>query len=915
MNPEINRRKASMVLHELEIALGNYVVNREISVDNISNKLIEDIAKRELSRNRNIDTNSIRDIVEATYLDEIFQITLEITSDTSSNKYLRKLKELFVLYDIYEIRNVISHPNRKFIDSYWYKVASIASDPIIDVLGIDEVKKALISAENGDIIDPPDEWLKNTVWSIPNNIPDNFEHAITGLVGRKKEGDLLLKSLVNPRINTVAIVAPGGLGKTALALDLIADQMSLPETKSWCDGCLFVSMKTERLTAEGLKKLNAVETIGEIKDQLAIEACEIFDENFDSFDDFASKYSNQKILLFIDNLETLLTDSPYKFEEFNMSLPHMWRVLVTSRIAISHASIVTLDPLKNASAAHMARMYSTRRGGESQNDSVYDNIAKHCHCNPLAIRLTVDLYLSGKEIPASIDVANKEIASFSYNNLIEKLSDNAIKILEALFVDDKSSRLELCELLDINKDELALGVSELSNTSLITRVMQDESEKFALSSSVRELLLTNPRNISIRSKIQASINRKKVLALEIDAKQQRKNISWFDLYYIPSDTNESLKILLTELNSSIRRNLAVRHDRAISLYKKFKEAEYLNEKNALFQRGYATLLGALNATDDAIRHYKVAIELDEKNPGHKLFLGVLYHRNSDFENAIKIYEALIDEGWAEVKSGDDKLAYQVTQGYFLALLFGHQYERILEKTKNWKKDENFRGLLGAYRASAWKRKCEDIVNVDPEKTMSYLTSAMRILDDVFRNDGYIKSASMQAKSIFNEVAYALSRKEYSDNEEFTSEALGFIEKHLRDTMEYAKYSDTDETIKLINKLAEMDIKNNPFEGKKVKQGYLKSYRNGIEASEAVDRNLVISQVVRTPKGRTGNNTFMFAMDTSGIEYFLHYDQLMNGSWNEWDSIKTGDRLAIKPSKHKPKSGDAKLVAEIHLVSA
>ena len=119
MNPEINRRKTSMVLHELEMALGNYVVNREITVDNIPNKLIEDIAKRELSRNRNIDVNSVRDVIEATYLDEIFQITLEITADTSSHKYLQKLKELFILFDIYEIRNVISHPNRKFIDSYW----------------------------------------------------------------------------------------------------------------------------------------------------------------------------------------------------------------------------------------------------------------------------------------------------------------------------------------------------------------------------------------------------------------------------------------------------------------------------------------------------------------------------------------------------------------------------------------------------------------------------------------------------------------------------------------------------------------------------------------------------------------------------------------------------------------------------
>lgn len=156
MNPEINRRKTAMVLHELEIALGNYVVSREQTVDNISDKLIQDIASRELSRNRIVDIESITDVIEATYLDELFQIILDITKDTASDKYIKKLKELFIIYDIYEIRNIISHPNRKFIDTYWYKVASISSDPLIDILGMDEVKRALISAENGDITDPPE---------------------------------------------------------------------------------------------------------------------------------------------------------------------------------------------------------------------------------------------------------------------------------------------------------------------------------------------------------------------------------------------------------------------------------------------------------------------------------------------------------------------------------------------------------------------------------------------------------------------------------------------------------------------------------------------------------------------------------------------------------------------------------------
>ncbi|WP_434430242.1 hypothetical protein [Aeromonas veronii] len=84
----------------------------------------------------------------------------------------------------------------------------------------------------------------------------------------------------------------------------------------------------------------------------------------------------KKILLFIDNLETLLVDSPEDFEEFNYSLPASWRVLVTSRITISNASITSLNPLQDKSAALMARLYSTRRGGKAQDNAIYEKNSK-----------------------------------------------------------------------------------------------------------------------------------------------------------------------------------------------------------------------------------------------------------------------------------------------------------------------------------------------------------------------------------------------------------------------------------------------------------------------------------------------------------------------------------------------------------
>ncbi|MDI3357557.1 hypothetical protein MO767_24875 [Pseudomonas sp. UYIF39] len=146
MSDNLNRRKAAMVLHEMEQALGNFVIDTELDVSRFPEQLIQDIASREKDSNRQFDGTKVKDVVEATYLDELFQILTELTKDTSINNYLVSFRELFIKYEIYGVRNSVSHPNRRFIDPYWYKLATVASDPIIDILGMDSVRRSLASA-------------------------------------------------------------------------------------------------------------------------------------------------------------------------------------------------------------------------------------------------------------------------------------------------------------------------------------------------------------------------------------------------------------------------------------------------------------------------------------------------------------------------------------------------------------------------------------------------------------------------------------------------------------------------------------------------------------------------------------------------------------------------------------------------
>ncbi|OUF35537.1 hypothetical protein AZZ63_002627, partial [Enterobacter hormaechei] len=538
MDSSLNRRRTAMVLHELEQSLGNYILNTEVSLDEFPEEMIKAITARENQRSQLSNLKKASDVIEATYIDELFNIILEITKDTSVNSYLLDLRELFILYGMYHVRNVISHPNRKFIDSFWYKTAAIASDPLIDILGMTSVRKSLISAERNELLDPPDEWLNKTLWEIPNNLPVVFEHAITGLVGRKQEEKKLLELLKNKRIANIALVAPGGIGKTSLALELLSSKVKQPETKEYIDCCIFSTLKTEKLTYEGVQKLNSIESLMELRKLITIEAEKIYDVSLESFEDLMKKKEDERILLFIDNLETLITNSTTEFQDFCNTLPAAWRLLITSRITINNASIITLEPLQERFALTLSKIYMSRKNIRTLDDNVLANLVKNCHFNPLAIRLSLDLYFSGKEIPDSINVANKEIASFSFSNLIDALSENSINILECLFISNDLNRATLCEFLTLSMDEVAESIAQLSNTSLVVRNVTHDGESYSLSESIREILITNPRNVILRSQLQSDLQKRKTIAKQIEHDQIKNSIPPYHWNYIPNNLNE-----------------------------------------------------------------------------------------------------------------------------------------------------------------------------------------------------------------------------------------------------------------------------------------------------------------------------------------------------------------------------------------
>ena len=489
------RIKSAMIIYELETSLGNYIIEQD-TLENITDKNKDAILTRELG-NTNPENVNVSFLVESSYLDEVFNLAIDVTSGTSLNSHMKALKDLCTYLGVFDIRNAISHPNRPFPDSYWFRSAAIASDPLVELLGLGKVRQALNSAITEKLNSPPEEWFNNVKWAIPNTLPNSFDHEITGLLGRDKEFKDLYSTLSKVRNNLIAVVAPGGIGKTALILQFLKDLSLTPKYSQKVSSIIFCTLKNERLTADGIQKIEAIDGMEQIKESILSDLNSIYENDaFESFEAACEKLENEKVLICIDNLETLLMNSQKEFIDFNQSLPLHWRVIVTSRISIDSATTVPLEPLVKRHGINLSRNYFRKRGVQNIEQSTLEKIAEMSNYNPLAIRLTVDLFIKGVDINQSISQSQKDIASFSYKNLIESLNENSIAILEAIYVLSNSTKAELTEFLNFSHEEISESINELSKTSLIIRVTNDFGiDSYKLSDSIRDLLLVNPKNI------------------------------------------------------------------------------------------------------------------------------------------------------------------------------------------------------------------------------------------------------------------------------------------------------------------------------------------------------------------------------------------------------------------------------------
>ena len=327
---------------------------------------------------------------------------------------------------------------------------------------------------------------------ILHNLPaPDFDE--TGLLGRDQQSSAVVAMLKRGRDRMITLRGEGGIGKTALALDICYRLVDDPNPPF--EAILWTSLKSERLTPDGVQQLaNAVRDL----DGATCALGRAIDPSFDgTAEELAEVLGEMNTLVVIDNLETINGSEVVRLWD---ALPATVTFLFTSRVGVGqferHVDVGELEP---ASAELLLRKFARTR---EQMDlaglptSRLDEVLRQLRYSPLAIRWYV-LSVEAGRAPSDVLRNQEELLKFCVQNVVETLTPNERTLLDVLQALGRPVPFEeLAVISGIGVDALRRGAQRLSQCSLLVRSQfanVDDSEVLSLSSTARAYLPTAAR--------------------------------------------------------------------------------------------------------------------------------------------------------------------------------------------------------------------------------------------------------------------------------------------------------------------------------------------------------------------------------------------------------------------------------------
>ncbi|MBK9772407.1 MAG: cold shock domain-containing protein [Candidatus Obscuribacter sp.] len=631
----------SSIEHDLRKPIVDYLAPRQPKLI-LHDKLYEKCLNRLTSQIGYVDaeTLSISDLIIYSDLGDLPGV-LNTNRDLLPKDLGDYLKtRTSMISEMVPIRNRVFH-NRPLEEGDWLTISDRAdkfvqeNEEFWETLNnsLEELRRDPTSVVNVQL--PP--------WAVlggkcTHNLPlPDFDE--TTLIGREQEVKDLVKKLTVGGYPVISVIGDGGIGKTALALKAAYDILD-------SDNCPFehivwTSAKNVRL---GLTEIITVkEAINDSRSMIESIRTHVAgkgDANSDPVSEIMSQLKDFRILLVLDNIETILDDN---IRGFLQEIPQSGsKILITSRIGFGFEFRLKLPPLEPSKSKHLFRKLCKERKLETLlglSDRKLTELCDRTKHSPGYIKWFISAVESGARVE---DILNKHAGlflDFCMSNVYNFLSKESRAILTAMLCAPLAkSQPELSVLLkEMTLIQLKNACQELEQSNMVSMIYKSQGGSnithYQLTDLARQYLRKHyPPTTAELNHFTARDKLRERESKQFKESQRSSPYVWYRISTRSSSDEIIAKFLVDAMNLAAKNQLS--------------EAEHLLEKAADLDPEYSEVyrvkaIIAANQNDifNAKESFEEAIARDGKSAPLRLWYGdFLKKKLQDREAALQEYK-------------------------------------------------------------------------------------------------------------------------------------------------------------------------------------------------------------------------------------------------------------------------------------
>ncbi|SHL79878.1 Tetratricopeptide repeat-containing protein [Anaerocolumna jejuensis DSM 15929] len=511
------------IISRFEKTLRNYLNNELLTrTDNIMNLIPTGVIEAGERRiNNNSDFNDILENIDFIHLKEIIIYKDNYVCLYDSSK-LDKKDFINIMDSLYELRCKIAHIRGFFTNSDLNNLYNEVMAICVNMIHIDEdflmFLNVVLTTPEELVEKVPLDFLSDSIknYEVLNNIPIADYEYEGGFVGRNDDKEKIIKMLEDGMHRVITISGAGGVGKSALVLNIVNDILRKKIIKYDC--VIWVSAKENKLTYLGIEDIEpTLKSYEELLDTIL----DVMGFDYSSYITLESKEEDvnilfdacDKVLLVIDNLETITDD---RIINFILDSHTKTNILITSRRGLGQVERrYDLKQLKEKEAIHLFRTICREKNLVKLiacNETIIKLYVNKVYCYPLAIKWVLGQVAIGKDINNLIDNINEstsDISQFCFEQIYSDLTREAKVILCTLSLyEDNLSKGILKYISNLNEVIFEDSIKSLVLVSIIIPEQTINKDNQQISTLYSLLPLT-------RGYVKAQLDKESILKQQI----------------------------------------------------------------------------------------------------------------------------------------------------------------------------------------------------------------------------------------------------------------------------------------------------------------------------------------------------------------------------------------------------------------